>query len=355
MSSSGRRTPVFISRHRSNLSKSQFDALPPVCAHLPSNIPSGLYSFIQIKTAPRTIFLMPANKYKSLHARQTSYAGLTTDDLLSAGEIVIGGHGQIAAWSFRTGSLYDTLGLENPDREGVLMKAVGLPLESFYDVKGWIEFKEGGVNHFENFFTEGGFAKTINGAPGLMINPEAENIQQQREVRNAKENIARKSLGGAMQKLYQVLQENRDEYERTIRKPVKKADMLRSASSGQVADEEKLAASARLLAEQKLQSQSERQKVRILGVSGPGEEDLSGAMNEASLITRIYQHESPSNVTESVQQRASLSQLFFSSAELDQRAKAEKQIAANAVIEVVNDNTSSRCFSFKRMFGFDQK
>jgi hypothetical protein len=311
MSSSGRKTPVKTStpKHKSNLSESQISLLPdlgkawvraggffaldPARAHLSNSIPAGLYSYIQLKNEPRTIFLMFTNSYQSLHPKQTAYAGLTTDDLLSGGEIAIGGHGQVAAWAFRTGYLYATLGLANPDLKGPLMQAVGLPVDSFYAVEDWIAFKEGGANHFAAFFTSSGSARTINQPSKLVTNVKVaeENIQQQREARNAYEEIVKQGLTGAAQKLYQVLQTNRDECEVLIQQPIKISDMPRSASSGDVDKHERRASLARLAAEQRLQSQSDRLKVRTLNTLSVDAENLPGTMNEVSLITRTDQNE----------------------------------------------------------------
>jgi hypothetical protein len=327
--SSGRKTPskTPTPKHISNLSDNQISLLPdlgkswvkvgrffaldPARAHLPNAIPPGLYSYIQLKKEPRTIFLMFTNSYLSLHPKQTEYAGLTPADLLSGGEIAIGGHGQVAAWAFRTGYLYGVLGLANPDLEGPLMQAVGMPVDDFYAVEDWIAFKEGGINHFAAFFTPYGLAKTINQPSKLLasIKDVAENIQQQREIRNAQEEIVIQGLPAAQQKLYKVLQTNRDEYELHIQGAIKTSGMPRSISSGSVyetdkkyvmprsvsagsVDEnEKKASLARLEAELPLQSQSDPQKVRTLSTEDLEAKNLPGTISEVSLIMSTHQFE----------------------------------------------------------------
>jgi hypothetical protein len=207
------------------------------------SIPPGLYSYIQQKEAPYTISLMFTNSYKSLHPAQTQYLGLqpTKKSLLSGGEIIMGAYGQLAAWSFRTGYLADTLGLIKPALDSQLFKDVRLPTDLFYDATFWTDFQD--VHHyFQEFFDVNGRMIIINQVLKFAHDKAAENtrIQELRAARNAREAADMTHFSGETLRLYQTLKEHRDLYERIAPRPPKnpRASIPRNASTGHMEDDD---------------------------------------------------------------------------------------------------------------------
>jgi len=117
-------------------------------------IPPGVYGFLQGKDS--IFYLRPLNGYISQHGGMVLFSGISGRDeaavkenFKSAGEMIIA-PGKLA-WSLKTGTLYDTLGLNNPSDE--LIKDIGLPKDCFYDVATWNTFCDLGVNKIVGFIT----------------------------------------------------------------------------------------------------------------------------------------------------------------------------------------------------------
>jgi hypothetical protein len=119
----------------------------------PLNMPPGLYSFVQTKLEPKTIFLHMIVAYEgSAHSfLARSLVKMQESDLYTAGELIISARGKIAAWSFRTGS-YDGL-LNIHDRNILACKVqnqsskldlCGLPKDCFYFAELWTDYSKSG-------------------------------------------------------------------------------------------------------------------------------------------------------------------------------------------------------------------
>ncbi|MDR3477365.1 MAG: hypothetical protein P4M14_04970 [Gammaproteobacteria bacterium] len=129
----------------------------------PLQIPPGLYSFVQTKVEPKTVYLrlIVAHQGSAHRFFALSYVKMREKDIFTAGEMIINASGKIAMWSFRTGSFSKELDLDDTKilssiirKQPSKLDYCRLPAESFYFARLWYDYYAQGFT--KCFFDERG-------------------------------------------------------------------------------------------------------------------------------------------------------------------------------------------------------